>query len=185
MCFVILLELIMSTCCFQFPLYYFIYSVVHEICSSFISSFLVCSKRQLPHPLHESHFCSNCIALCYARKNGVLCIFYERTNKYFKLTMRQISEFAVSDHQVSKLAGALAKMGVSRGDRVLVYMPMIPEAIISMLAAVRLGAVHSVVFGGMICFDLFCNHWISKRIILIQNKEICERASVVLFNKYY
>jgi propionyl-CoA synthetase len=45
-------------------------------------------------------------------------------------------------------------MGVSRGDRVLVYMPMIPEAIIAMLAAVRLGAVHSVVFGGMFCFDL-------------------------------
>jgi propionyl-CoA synthetase len=84
--------------------------------------------------------------------------FYERTIKYIKVTMRHISEFTVSDHQVSKLAGALAKMGVSRGDRVLVYMPMIPEAIISMLAAVRLGAVHSVVFGGMICFDLFCNH---------------------------
>jgi propionyl-CoA synthetase len=44
-------------------------------------------------------------------------------------------------------------MGVSCGDRVLVYMPMIPEAIIAMLATVRLGAVHSVVFGGMFCFN--------------------------------
>ena len=90
--------------------------------------------------------------------NEVLCIFYDSTNRYFKIMMRGTSEFTLSDHQVSKLAGALAKMGVSRGDRVLVYMPMIPEAIISMLAAVRLGAVHSVVFGGMICFELFCNH---------------------------
>jgi propionyl-CoA synthetase len=69
--------------------------------------------------------------------------------------MRHSSEFTLSDYQVSKLAGALAKIGVSRGDRVLVYMPMIPEAIIAMLATVRLGAVHSVVFGGMFCFDLF------------------------------
>lgn len=56
---------------------------------------------------------------------------------------------------MSRLAGALARMGVSRGDRVLVYMPMIPEAIIAMLATVRLGAVHSVVFGGMLCFNFF------------------------------
>jgi propionyl-CoA synthetase len=69
--------------------------------------------------------------------------------------MGHSSEFTVFDYQVSKLAGALAKMGVSRGDRVLVYMPMIPEAIIAMLATVRLGAVHSVVFGGMFCFHFF------------------------------
>ena len=117
--------------------------------------------------------------------NDVLRIFYERTNKYFKITMRHNSEFTLSDHQVSKLAGALAKMGVSYGDRVLVYMPMIPEAIISMLAAVRLRAVHSVVFGGMICFDLFHNHGVSKKIILIQNNKVCEFASIVLFNKHY
>lgn len=46
------------------------------------------------------------------------------------------------------MAGALAALGVTKGDRVLIYMPLIPEAIISMLATVRLGAVHSVVFGG-------------------------------------
>lgn len=49
---------------------------------------------------------------------------------------------------MSLLAGALAELGVSKGDRVLVYMPMIPEAIFAMLATARLGAVHSVVFGG-------------------------------------
>lgn len=50
--------------------------------------------------------------------------------------------------QVSRLAGALAALGVTKGDRVLIYMPLIPETIIAMLATVRLGAIHSVVFGG-------------------------------------
>ena len=49
---------------------------------------------------------------------------------------------------VSKFAGVLASMGVEQGDRVIVYMPMIPQAVIAMLACARLGAVHSVVFGG-------------------------------------
>jgi hypothetical protein len=46
------------------------------------------------------------------------------------------------------LAGALVSYGVQRGDRVLIYMPMIPEAVVAMLATVRIGAVHSLVFGG-------------------------------------
>jgi len=50
--------------------------------------------------------------------------------------------------RVAKCAGALASLGVSKGDRVIIYMPMIPEAVIAMLATARLGAVHSVVFGG-------------------------------------
>jgi propionyl-CoA synthetase len=49
---------------------------------------------------------------------------------------------------VSRLAGGLKKLGVKKGDRVVIYMPLIPEAVMSMLATVRLGAVHSVVFGG-------------------------------------
>ncbi|HAY86121.1 MAG TPA: propionyl-CoA synthetase, partial [Micrococcus luteus] len=49
---------------------------------------------------------------------------------------------------VARLAGALAARGVGKGDRVLVYLPMIPQAHIAMLACARLGAVHSVVFGG-------------------------------------
>ena len=50
--------------------------------------------------------------------------------------------------QVCRTANALQELGVKKGDRVAVYMPMIPEAIIAMLAIVRLGAIHSVVFGG-------------------------------------
>lgn len=55
---------------------------------------------------------------------------------------------------VSTLAGALARLGVTKGDKVLIYMPLIPEAIMSMLATVRLGAVHSVVFGGFAAREL-------------------------------
>jgi propionyl-CoA synthetase len=50
--------------------------------------------------------------------------------------------------QVAKFAGGLQDLGVKAGDRVVIYMPMIPEAIVAMLACTRLGAVHSVVFGG-------------------------------------
>jgi propionyl-CoA synthetase len=56
--------------------------------------------------------------------------------------------------EVARFAGALAALGVERGDRVLVYMPMVPEAVIGMLAAARLGAIHSVVFGGFASGEL-------------------------------
>jgi propionyl-CoA synthetase len=55
---------------------------------------------------------------------------------------------------VARFAGALADQGVAKGDRVIVYMPMIPEAAIAMLACARLGAVHSVVFGGFAANEL-------------------------------
>jgi len=56
--------------------------------------------------------------------------------------------------RVSTLAGALARKGVGKGDRVLIYMPMVPEALEAMLACARLGAVHSVVFGGFAANEL-------------------------------
>src|SRR5881409_2288633 len=55
---------------------------------------------------------------------------------------------------VALFAGALAAQGVERGDRVIVYMPMVPEAVIAMLACARLGAIHSVVFGGFAANEL-------------------------------
>jgi propionyl-CoA synthetase len=56
--------------------------------------------------------------------------------------------------RVEKIAGALAALGVTRGDRVVVYMPMVPEAAFSMLACARLGAIHSMVFGGFAAPEL-------------------------------
>ena len=56
--------------------------------------------------------------------------------------------------EVARFAGALSSLGVVKGDRVVIYMPMIPEAVIAMLACARLGAVHSVVFGGFAAHEL-------------------------------
>ncbi|MFB3087528.1 MAG: propionyl-CoA synthetase [Acidiferrobacterales bacterium] len=56
--------------------------------------------------------------------------------------------------KVANCAGALAAMGVKKGDRVIIYMPMVPQAVVAMLACARLGAVHSVVFGGFAANEL-------------------------------
>ncbi|HUK38916.1 MAG TPA: propionyl-CoA synthetase [Methanomicrobiales archaeon] len=55
---------------------------------------------------------------------------------------------------VARCAGSLARLGIGKGDRVIIYMPMVPEAVISMLACARIGAIHSVVFGGFAAPEL-------------------------------
>ena len=67
---------------------------------------------------------------------------------------RRVYTYAELLDETSRFAGALRGLGVGRGDRVVVYMPMIPEAVITMLACARLGAVHSVVFGGFAPHEL-------------------------------
>jgi propionyl-CoA synthetase len=62
--------------------------------------------------------------------------------------------YAETLDRVARLAGALAAKGVGKGDRVVIYMPMIPEALVAMLACARLGAIHSVVFGGFAAPEL-------------------------------
>ncbi|MCP4332961.1 MAG: propionyl-CoA synthetase [Gammaproteobacteria bacterium] len=64
------------------------------------------------------------------------------TNQQKKFSFRELRD------EVARCAGMLKAEGVEKGDRVVIYLPMIPEALISMLACARLGAVHSVVFGG-------------------------------------
>jgi propionyl-CoA synthetase len=56
--------------------------------------------------------------------------------------------------EVARVAGALRRQGIERGDRVIIYMPMVPEAVVAMLACARIGAVHSVVFGGFAANEL-------------------------------
>ena len=62
--------------------------------------------------------------------------------------------YAELQSRVSRIAGFLKSLGVVKGDRVLIYMPMIPEAAMAMLACARLGAIHSVVFGGFAAKEL-------------------------------
>jgi len=70
------------------------------------------------------------------------------TNTIKKYTFNELRD------EVAKFAGALASLGVQKGDRVLIYMPMIAESAIAMLACARIGAVHSVVFGGFAAKEL-------------------------------
>ncbi|MEE9387321.1 MAG: propionyl-CoA synthetase [Paracoccaceae bacterium] len=62
--------------------------------------------------------------------------------------------FAQLQDRVANLAGALQAKGITKGDRVVIYMPMVPEAFIAMLACARIGAVHAVVFGGFAANEL-------------------------------
>lgn len=68
-------------------------------------------------------------------------------------SVRRFTYAELQDH-VARVAGMIAARGVGAGDRVLIYMPMVPEAVFAMLACARLGAVHSVVFGGFAAAEL-------------------------------
>ena len=70
------------------------------------------------------------------------------TGQVKKFTYRELRD------EVALFAGGLASLGVEKGDRVVIYMPMIPEAAIAMLACARIGAIHSVVFGGFAAKEL-------------------------------
>jgi propionyl-CoA synthetase len=70
------------------------------------------------------------------------------TNSKKTFTYRELLD------RVSRFAGALTDLGITAGDRVIIYMPMVPEAAIAMLACARIGAVHSVVFGGFAAHEL-------------------------------
>ena len=74
------------------------------------------------------------------------------TNTIVRFTYRELRD------RTARFAGVLAGLGVKTGDRVLIYMPMVPEAAIAMLACARIGAIHSVVFGG------FASHELATRI---------------------
>ncbi|MDX5401172.1 MAG: propionate-CoA ligase PrpE [Rhodobacterales bacterium] len=70
------------------------------------------------------------------------------TNTVHKITYAELQT------RVASLAGALRAKGIDKGDRVIIYMPMVPEALEAMLACARLGAIHSVVFGGFAAHEL-------------------------------
>lgn len=95
--------------------------------------------------------CYNAVDRHVAAGNGdLVAIIYDSpiTNQKSKTTFRELQV------QVAALAGGLAAKGISAGDRVIIYMPMVPESLVAMLACTRIGAVHSVVFGGFAANEL-------------------------------
>jgi len=99
--------------------------------------------------------CYNCLDLHIDRGRG-----RQRALVYDSPVTGTVTSFTYAELRdaVARVAGALRRQGIGRGDRVIVYMPMVPEAVMTMLACARLGAVHSVVFGG------FAAHELAKRI---------------------
>ncbi len=88
--------------------------------------------------------CYNCVDRHLEKRGEQIAIIWESDEPSLdkKITYRELHT------QVCKLANALKSRGVKKGDRVCIYMPMVPEAAYAMLACARIGAVHSVVFGG-------------------------------------
>lgn len=88
--------------------------------------------------------CSNCIDRHLPERAEQTALIWEGDDPTDseKITYQQLSD------EVCRLANALRSRGVSKGDRVCIYMPMIPQAVYAMLACARIGAIHSVVFGG-------------------------------------
>ena len=88
--------------------------------------------------------CYNCVDRHVESKGNDVAIIWEGDDpeRDLTITYRELHE------RVCRFANALKKIGAKKGDRITIYMPMIPEAAVSMLACARIGAVHSVVFGG-------------------------------------
>jgi propionyl-CoA synthetase len=99
----------------------------------------------------ECNTCFNCLDRHVARgRGGQRALVYDSpvTGMKVSFTYRQMLD------EVATFAGVLKDRGLTKGDRVILYMPMVPEAVIGMLAAARIGAVHSVVFGGFAAHEL-------------------------------
>lgn len=95
--------------------------------------------------------CYNCVDRhVEAGRGDQLAIIYDSpvTQTVSRITYAELQD------QVSRLAGVLHERGVLKGDRVVIYMPMVPEALVAMLACTRIGAIHSVVFGGFAAPEL-------------------------------
>jgi propionyl-CoA synthetase len=92
----------------------------------------------------ELNTCHNALDRHLATRGDQVALIYDSpvTDTKQKFTYRQLTD------AVAELAGAMARAGVGKGDGVIIYMPMVPQAVMAMLACARLGAIHSVVFGG-------------------------------------
>ena len=98
----------------------------------------------------ETNLCHNAVDRHLARRAAQPALVWIST----EVDQQRSYTFAQLHDEVNRCAGLLRSFGVGKGDRVLIYMPMVPEAVFAMLATVRLGAIHSVVFGGFAAASL-------------------------------
>ncbi|HEU0204719.1 MAG TPA: acetyl-coenzyme A synthetase N-terminal domain-containing protein, partial [Burkholderiaceae bacterium] len=97
-----------------------------------------------------TNLCHNAVDRHLATRRDQPALIYVST----EVEQEKTYTFGQLYREVNRFAGILQSLGVTRGDRVLIYMPMIPEAVFAMLACVRIGAIHSVVFGGFASVSL-------------------------------
>jgi len=97
-----------------------------------------------------TNLCHNAVDRHLAARSDQAALIYVST----EVEREQTYTFAQLHAEVQRMAACLLALGVQRGDRVLVYMPMVPEAVFAMLACARIGAIHSVVFGGFASVSL-------------------------------
>lgn len=103
------------------------------------------------YPDGVTNTCYNCLDRHVAAGRGEqAAVIYDSPITGAKRTISYAAMLA----EVEAFAGALSDKGIGKGDRVVIYMPMVPEATVAMLACARLGAVHSVVFGGFAASEL-------------------------------
>ena len=118
----------------------------------------VCDTSQPPFarwfPGGQTNLCHNAVDRHVATRPDQPAIIHVSTETGTEQTISYGQLYV----EVQRMAAILHRLGVRKGDRVLIYMPMVPQAVIAMLATVRLGAVHSVVFGG------FASHSLAARI---------------------
>ena len=98
----------------------------------------------------RTNLCHNAVDRHLAARGDQAALVYlsTETGQEARYTYRELAA------EVNRFASVLKSLGVGHGDRVLVYMPMIPEAVFAMLACARIGAIHSVVFGGFAAASL-------------------------------
>ena len=102
----------------------------------------------------QTNLCHNAVDRHLAALGDRPALIWESTEVGQSRTL----SFRELHREINRMAAVMLSFGVGRGDRVLIYMPMIAEAVVAMLACARIGAIHSVVFGG------FASHSLASRI---------------------
>ncbi len=123
----------------------------------------------------RTNLCHNAVDRHLAQRADQPALIYEST----EVDVSRVYTFAELQREVVRMAAVMRALGVGRGDRVIIYMPMIPEAVFAMLACARIGAIHSVVFGG------FASHSLASRIddaepVLVVSADAGSRAGKVI-----
>src|SRR5919204_640945 len=125
----------------------------------------------------ETNLCHNAIDrhLAVRAEQPALVWISTEVNQTRSFTYRELHS------QVNRVAAMMQSLGVKRGERVIIYMPMIPEAAFAMLACARLGAIHSVVFGGFAAASLAARIDDAKPALMITADGGSRMGKVVLY----